>query len=200
MNCRHARNLVQARHDTSLPPRQESELQAHLDVCPSCTRLARSEALCSRWLQELPASEPTANFEWRLKLRLAALDRPLPLPAPGRGPAPWLWPFVVSTAAAAVLVLTVGLVWNGRRAATAPTMVAAETSDSPALRPWAPNPADTGARLGWPRLVPVRAGAPLGPEVPGSVTASILGSTGADTARARPRSEPIDTHPVSYFR
>ncbi len=200
MNCRQARNLVQSRHDADLQAAQRDALQAHVDACAACARLARADALSWRWLQELPVAAPSENFDWRLKLRLAALDRPLLLPAPEQpGRVAWLWPFVATTAAAAVLVVAVGLYWSGRREVPAPVVAAGTT---PALRPWAPNPGDVAGRLGWPRLVPVRAGAPLGPEVPGTVTASILGGTAVDTAaaRARFRSEPIETQPVRYSR
>ncbi|HZM16784.1 MAG TPA: hypothetical protein VFE28_12350 [Candidatus Krumholzibacteria bacterium] len=195
MRCRMARTLVSEGDEARLSAAVGAELRAHLAGCADCARLQRESALTRQWLQELPIREPAPHFDWRLKLRLSQQTQELPVavdPTPRR----WLLPFTVSTAAAAALVLTLGLTLGHRGPSpseSTPPRVAMETSPGP----WAPagRPA-----VAWPRLVPVRASTPLGPELRLEAAASILGSVPADTLpdAKRQRSDPIETMPVRW--
>ena len=197
MRCRMARTLVSEGDEARLSAAVGAELRAHLAGCADCARLQRESAITRQWLQELPIREPAPHFDWRLKLRLSQQAQELALPVvDDPTPRRWLLPFTISTAAAAALVLTLGLTWSNRGSGP---------SESPAPRvalqtnpgPWAPAGRPTAA---WPRLVPVRASTPLGPEVRLEAAASILGSVPADTLpdAKRQRSEPIETMPVRW--
>ena len=199
MNCRTARKLVQAQHDGTLAAESGSALQEHFHACSACSRHAGQLHLAQQWLRDLPVAQPSDNFEWRLKLRLAQAEREnaqatsTALPPSRRL---WTLQFVVSTAAAALLVLSAGIVFSlrqDRQGAREEILVNAPPST------WAPN-AGTRARTGWPRLVPVRSGVPLGPELDAAPAPSILGQARADTTfldESR-RGEPIQVFPVRY--
>jgi hypothetical protein len=199
MNCRTARKLVQARHEGTLAAERDHSLQEHVRRCPACSRIASQLDLAHKWLQDLPVSQPSDNFDWRLKLRLAQAERePMHVPDPAPNRKVWTLQFALSTAAAALLVLATGIVFTYRqaenRATPEPSVVSA-----PGPSTWAPSQASQ-ARVGWPRLVPVRAGAPLGPELNAASAPSILGEAGADTTflDANRRGEPIRAFPVGY--
>ena len=197
MRCRMARTLVSEGDEARLSTAVGAELRVHLAGCADCARLQQESALTRQWLQELPLREPAPHFDWRLKLRLSQQTQELPLPvADDTTRRRWLLPFAVSTAAAAALVLSLGLSLGGRGrgpSESTPTRVAVQSSPGP----WAPagRPA-----VAWPRLVPVRASTPLGPELRVEAAASILGSVPADTLpdAKRQRTEPIETTPVRW--
>ena len=75
MNCRHARKLLQERHDDVPSSEREAALQEHLSACAPCNRLAREMDLAFEWLRALPDAQPTESFDWRLRLRLSKLDQ-----------------------------------------------------------------------------------------------------------------------------
>ena len=199
MRCRMARTLVRDGGEEQWSAAVGAELRAHLARCADCARLQRESALTTQWLRELPVREPAPHFEWRLKLRLSQQAQELPLlVADPAAPRRWLLPFALSTAAAAALVLVVGLALGGRvrdSSDATRTRVAEETPPGP----WAARPAGRST-VAWPRLVPVRASTPLGPEVRVEAAASILGGVPADTLpeAKRRRSEPVETMPVRW--
>ncbi len=199
MNCRIAKKQMLEPDASRVSATVHAALRVHLESCGDCARLERQSSLASRWLQELPDTEPSANFEWRLKLRLSQLERDAgsvaPLPAPRRS---WALPFALSAAMAATLVLAIG--WTlGNRFSTPEAPQTQLQSNVPALLRWSPAPAERGS-VSWPRLVPVRAGVPLGPKVGIEPTPSILGAASADTSPEiqRRRPEAIESQPVRW--
>lgn len=200
MNCRTARNLVQARHDGTLAAERGSALQAHLHACSACSRLASQFDLAHQWLRDLPVEQPSDNFDWRLKLRLSQAERETVEAPRAARPASrriWTLQFAVSTAAAALLVLTTGIALTLHQDGGHGSEDSASLHGSP--QPWAPSSVSK-ARTAWPRLVPVRAGSPLGPELDAASAPSILGDAPADTTFLEDgrRDEPIRTYPVRY--
>lgn len=199
MNCRTARKLVQERHDGTLPAAQGNGLQEHLHLCTVCSRLASQFDLASQWLRDLPLEQPSDNFDWRLKLKLSQAERD-PVGAVSSDGVPnrriWTLQFAFSTAAAAVLVVATGFFLNLRhqRTSSQETQPWAEVTPS-----WAPGSGDA-ARSAWPRIVPVRSGAPLGPEREANAKPSILGNAAPDTTfldEGR-KGGPIPVVPVRY--
>ena len=200
MNCRTAKKQILARLDEVLSPELEATLQEHLKVCAGCAHAAQENDLAFQWLQEAPDARPSENFEWRLKLRLAELDRTgARVPLFDRLPARSLWTlrFSVSAAAAAALVLSVGFV-RIQRDSTAPAPPDIQAQQQAVPRLVSPNPltATQSVRqvptsdypaLGWPRPVPVRYGEPLGPQYLQTPAPSILGPTRAEADTILPQ-------------
>ncbi len=202
MNCRTAKKKMAARLDEVWSGEQEAALQQHLQSCAACSRTARENDVVFQWLQQSTPAEPSENFEWRLKLRLAELDRsgqrvPLfdAMPARRR----WTLRFAVAAAMAAALVLSVGLMRFEFETADGSASSQPTVNSGPRLVD--PQPALDGGRSvaqprtdlphmqPWPRPVPVRYGVPLGPEYPLRPAPSILGPehTEADTTQPQPR-------------
>jgi hypothetical protein len=198
MNCRTAKKQILTRLDEVPSGEQEAALQQHLTQCDTCARVARESDLAFRWLQEAPAAEPSESFEWRLRLRLAQLDRdgsriPLIEEAPVRDR--WRLRFAVSAAAAAVLVLGVGLTqFDSQPAPGSSASVESEYSVPRLVNPspvldtrTVPMPRNDLPQVSWPRPVPVSHGAPLGPTYPQLPAPSILGPTRADVDSMEPQ-------------
>ena len=207
MNCRTAKKHILARLDEVLPAEHEAALQRHMHACKPCGRAAQESDLAFRWLQEVPDVGPSENFEWRLKLRLAQLDRAgtrLPLfdEAPARRR--WTLRFTVSAAAAALLVLSVGML------RFQPTSTQGVSQEAPTLLQYSvpqlvpPSPQPVGEsradlprsdwpQVSWPRPVPVRYGAPLGPQYPQMPAPSILGPVRATADTIEPQLRPAVT-------
>lgn len=123
MQCGTARSWMQARRDATLPAAQGRELDQHLTACESCAAWVHEEQLLDGWLQQAPVAEPAANFEWRLKLRLAQLEREGRTPALSARRAQWRpWAqFGAAMATAALVVVAVGSQWiPGRSGASHP--------------------------------------------------------------------------------
>lgn len=133
MQCGMARSWMQSRRDTALSAPQERELDQHVMECADCTAFGRDLRLVDSWLQQAPVEEPAANFEWRLKLRLAQLEREgrqPALPARGANWRPWLQ-FGGAMATAALVVVIAGSQWlQSRPAAPDPAPLAWERSNS----------------------------------------------------------------------
>ena len=121
MQCGTARSWLQSRRDTTRSAAQERDLNEHLAACGACAAFAREEHVLDGWLQQAAVEEPAANFEWRLKLRLAQLEREGHTPAmPVHGShwRPWVQ-FGGAMATAALLVVAIGsLRIPGRTGAT----------------------------------------------------------------------------------
>ena len=201
MNCRIARRIG-VDPEVCLSAAERAALEDHVRACADCASLQQRDALVSQWLQDLPTAQPSANFEWRLRLRLSQLEHEPPLPeavavAPGRRR--WVLPFALSSAAAAAAVMAVGLGLGMRQQAAPGIPVATQTASTQVdPSPWTPRPNGQGG-LSWPRLVPVRAGAPLGPEVRADAAPSIFGGAPADTSlRQQRRVEPVEVQPVGW--
>jgi len=199
MHCKKARTLVAEADEERWSAAAGAALRTHLAGCAACSRLQRRSALARRWLQELPESEPAPNFEWRLKLRLSQVqEEGVPLwPAESSNGRRWLLPFALSTAAASACVLALGLAVAPRLHEKAAPQTARVAPSPPG--PWAASPVGRPT-VAWPRLVPVRASSPLGPDLRLEAPASIVGTVPADTvpeARRR-RVEPVETVPVRW--
>ena len=202
MNCRTANKQILARLDEVLSGEQEAALQQHVKECTTCALRAQESDLAFQWLQEAVDAEPSENFEWRLKLRLAELDRNgthMPLFDVASGRHRWTLRFAVSAAAAAVLVLSVGLI-RFQPQPTPDSAPGAQTAPSVSV-PRLVNPGrDTGTvvarphsdlpQMTWPRPVPVRFGAPLGPRYPQAPAPSILGPVRAEADTIEPQQIP----------
>ncbi len=110
MNCRSVREQLWS--DRGGMP--ADALDAHLRGCSGCAEAAAEVHRMRSWLHELPVEEPSAQFDWRLRLRLSQASKISdPLPA---ARSPWTLraplQFATSMAAAAVVVLAVGLLWT----------------------------------------------------------------------------------------
>ena len=202
MDCRTARNRIETRHANVPSLERDAELQAHLADCQRCGRMAFDLDQIGAWLRDLPEAQPEESFDWRLRLRLARIERERDarvllgdaLPNERRAPLQ----FAVSAAAAAAVVVALGLllaqqrgerVLAGRPGAGSTTIT--NPSDVAAIRF---EPAPHGSPLVWPRPVPVRSGAPLGPER-ASPAPSILGSPASDSLHSE-SARPATSRPV----
>jgi hypothetical protein len=159
MRCREARERVLARCDGPLGADAERELRAHLESCTRCERDARDSERLHALVAETPLDEPSAAFDWRLRLRLAKAERetsgPLFEPVAGRGSG--RIEFWGAAAAAAVVVVAAGLYLLrpvARPAATQVTTRSAPVEISPVRQ-------SPGSRI-----TLVRDGAPIGPQQP----------------------------------
>jgi hypothetical protein len=166
--------LVRDGRDESRDPALELALRAHLGTCARCADYARDLELLHEMVQELPAAEPSAAFDWRLRLRLAKADAGELPPLDDREPAPrrsW-WQFGFSAAAAAVLVVVVGLRFEAEPDAGIP---------GPAVnRSVGTSPSGAG------RVFPVSDGRFYGPLPPPSYS-YFIGDATVDTASASGR-------------
>jgi anti-sigma factor RsiW len=132
--------------------RIEAELQTHLAGCPACATYAADLESLHALVATAPPAEPSANFDWRLRLRLAkaeAGELPLLFDAkPGRDLG-WLH-FAVSAAAAAVLVVVVGTHLQPSKPAA--------VADAGPIHAIGATPSGAG------RVYPVSDGTPIGPQ------------------------------------
>jgi anti-sigma factor RsiW len=189
MNCRNAQEFLLARLDAPLAVTHEAALVQHLQGCAGCGEQARQMEVAARWLNELPAEEPSENFEWRLKLRLAqATTEPQPEVRLGRISPAWSLRFVGAAAAAALVVVALGAgifrasVPGDVPAGAAPAVTAGPHSGSP--RTGHPGLPTLAVRPAYMRIVPTSNGAPLGPYSTQPPAPSILGAAVPDTAGA----------------
>jgi anti-sigma factor RsiW len=103
----------------ALSAAHEHDLAAHLAGCDACAAEMAAFDTLSRWTAALPVEEPPANFEWRLKLRLARIERQAtrvdwPLESQPRRPWRGAFEFGGALAAAAVVVVWIGAAsWRG---------------------------------------------------------------------------------------
>ena len=165
MHCRTARAWILSRHDAPLAPEREHELTAHTAACTACATHAADFATLARWTASLAVEEPSPQFEWRLKLRLAAVERESrrvedAVPAARRG---WrtAFEFGGALAAAAAIVVAIGL--SSSR----------QGSSSPAVTP--PSSTLTGGQVTPLRDMP-------GPKLPSA--AQYNATAGSDSAAA----------------
>ena len=75
MNCRSSRKWTRLRRDAEPAPQQELAWQTHLAQCASCAEDAGVAERLASLLHAQPVAEPSAQFDWRLKLRLSKLER-----------------------------------------------------------------------------------------------------------------------------
>ena len=115
MNCREARRQLWSEPGSTTG----AGLELHLRTCGPCAAAASEVQRLQSWMFELPAEEPSAQFDWRLRLRLAQAAQEARsglLEATSRRFA-WRTPiqFVTSAAVAALVVLAVGMIWTRSR-------------------------------------------------------------------------------------
>ena len=152
MKCRAVQRLLRGAHDEPLPPQTDAELRGHLVHCPPCAAYARDLELLHTWVTAVPPAEPSATFDWRLRLRLAKAEAgempPLfeSVAAPRRG---WL-EFAVGAAAAAVLVVMAGIHY--------------QPQDSGVVADSKPGHSISASPSGLGRVYPVSDGRPYGPQ------------------------------------
>jgi len=186
MNCRNVREILLARLDAPVAPAHEAALVEHLQICPDCGEEARQVQLSARWVRELPMAEPSENFEWRLKLRMAQATAEHDSEAREGGRSQgWGLRFAGTAAAAALVVVIAGAALFGppepgqpvQQPATAAgtTNVEPHRAGHPGLPTLAPRPA-------YMRIVPTSSGAPIGPYPTQAPAPSILGTADSDTA------------------
>jgi hypothetical protein len=75
MRCGTARSWIEERRDAELGAARQRELTAHLAGCADCAGYARDTQEIGGLLGMAPVEEPSAKFDWVLKLRLARIDR-----------------------------------------------------------------------------------------------------------------------------
>jgi len=171
MKCRSVQQLLRGGRDERWEPRLEAELQAHLAACAKCTGYARDLELLHAWVTGLPLAEPSAAFDWRLRLRLAkadAGDLP-PLFAVREEPRHAWWQFAVSAAAAAALVVVVGTHYRADEAGVVASPSAGRSVSA--------------APSGGGRIIPVSDGRFYGPQPALSYSYFIIQDVRPDTAK-----------------
>ena len=114
MNCRAAKEWARLRRDEQNPA-SEAAFRAHVRGCDRCAAYGRDFDELGILLASQSEAEPSAAFDWMLRLRLAKIDRgderarpPLFEVVERRRIGPRL-EFWGSAAAAAVIVVAVGL-------------------------------------------------------------------------------------------
>ena len=189
MNCRNAQEFLLARLDGPLAASHEAALGQHLQACAVCGEQARQMEVAAGWLRELPAEEPSENFEWRLKLRLAqASAEPQPQVRLGRFSAAWSLRFAGAASAAALVVVVLGAgIFRASTPSDAPTGAAPTVAAGPhaeSAHTGHPGLPTLAVRPAYIRIVPTSNGAPLGPYSTQPPAPSILGAAVPDTAAA----------------
>jgi hypothetical protein len=112
MHCRTARSWILSRQDAPITADRERELAAHTAICAACATYAGDFATLQEWTAALVVEEPSPQFEWRLKLRLATLEREARRADDGMVPRRSLrhvFEFGGALAAAAAVVVAIGL-------------------------------------------------------------------------------------------
>ena len=61
LSCRDASVLISAELESTLPPRERKQLQAHLRRCPSCRALQRQLQLLRESALQGPSAHPMAT-------------------------------------------------------------------------------------------------------------------------------------------
>jgi len=113
MNCRSVREQLWSDQGGWSP----AAVEAHVRGCSACAAAAVEVKRMRSWLHQLPIEEPSAQFDWRLRLRLSQASKtgePMPVDRSWWTPRAPLQ-FATSMAAAAVIVLAVGLLWTHSR-------------------------------------------------------------------------------------
>ena len=102
MNCEQALELISAMLDGELSPEEDAALQAHLELCPDCKRLADSLRGMDALLSSLEEPAPKS-------LKQGVLYRIDQASGKAKKPRRWFGPGTAIGAVAAALVLLVGL-------------------------------------------------------------------------------------------
>ena len=102
MTCAQALELISARLDGELSPEEDAALQAHLELCPDCKRLADSLRGMDALLSSLEEPAPKS-------LKQGVLYRIDQASGKAKKPRRWFGPGTAIGAVAAALVLLVGL-------------------------------------------------------------------------------------------
>ena len=126
MNCKTARQWISERVDGELPPVENTELEAHLKQCPSCTAWEERHRRAWDALGGYPAPAATSDFTEQVMNRLD-----FPVRATRRIWSPvsrWAYP---TLAAAAVLILLLPLALYVKRQTALSNTVKRETPERP---------------------------------------------------------------------
>lgn len=71
MKCRKAKNLIYDLLDNVLSDSDRIQLESHLRECQSCDALATEFQKSLNLVHDLPQVEPSENFNWKIRLKLA---------------------------------------------------------------------------------------------------------------------------------
>lgn len=144
MKCKRAKENISLFIDGRLDPRDQAQLNEHLERCPDCSTYLEDLRAGLAMLREEGLERPSENFEWNLRRKLQrALARRQESRLPETGGGRDFWRFGLSAAAALVLVLAGGWIWYQ-------SQFGIPVPDEPAPR----NLAGAGeARQGWPGWV-----------------------------------------------
>ena len=71
MRCRQAEKLIFDYIDGAISESDRLGLELHLGECRTCEGVASSLAKSLELLHRVPRAEPSENFNWKLRLRLA---------------------------------------------------------------------------------------------------------------------------------
>src|SRR5262245_61371802 len=110
MRCRTAQTWMERRRDERLSLEKTERLEQHLKQCATCAGVAAADIAVNSLLSGVAAEEPSANFDWRLRLRLARAERDgveLGI-RPVRSPWAVRLQFSASMVAAAAIVIVAG--------------------------------------------------------------------------------------------
>ncbi|MDD3642165.1 MAG: zf-HC2 domain-containing protein [Candidatus Krumholzibacteria bacterium] len=107
MRCTRAREYICSNRDGALDEQRRIELQKHLASCPACAEWCGEMDQCMEMIGRLPDAEPSENFEWNIKRRIAmerarALRRETASPFASRA---WGSRFLAGAAAALVVFI-----------------------------------------------------------------------------------------------
>jgi hypothetical protein len=127
MRCGTAQEWLRMRADEPRSAVDQRRLAAHTAACERCAGYGRDMEQLAQLIAGAPCEQPSASFDWRLKLQLAKAERGELLDVAVPGPARWRagLQFGAAMAAAAGLVVFVGTATLRQRNVQKPASTAA---------------------------------------------------------------------------
>ncbi len=111
MRCGKAQEWLRMRDDEPRSVADQRRLATHMTECAPCAAYGRDLEQLTQLVAAGPCEEPSASFDWRLKLQLAKAERGELLETTAVAPAPWRarLQFGGAMAIAAAIVVSLGL-------------------------------------------------------------------------------------------
>lgn len=115
MKCRQAKKLIYDLLDNVLSDGDRIQLESHLNECPSCDKLAVEFQRSLGLVHNLPQVEPSENFNWKVRLKLARERRSLQEEYASHSAfiKRWNLRFALGTVATFITVLVAGYLFLG---------------------------------------------------------------------------------------
>ena len=122
MGCGRMENRILPYVDGRLKEGERQEVEKHLAACAACRLRVNEFRAVSGLLDELPVIEPSAAFDIRMQVRVAA--EPMK-------PSWWAWFMPAPRVAFAASMLALAMVWVGRYSVSDPPQI--DQADIPVL-------------------------------------------------------------------